>query len=287
MVDRTATRAVVFGALLATGCDEDVLASTQISSLQVVSMVAEPVEVRPREATALTVTIADPAETGADVAVWMCTPLDDTRTCLEALAGDNLQPIAVSTRDPDTHSTTVEVVPMPVEVSEVTEVISRGERFRGVLAFALACAPGVCPLFDDIEAGTVDPAVLADPDLLLQGLPIEGVSLGYRTLTISEMHSSRRLDNPVIAPRFTTPVRAGAGESVDLAFNVDGDFSDGWVYPLTTVGGFATEAVETGPETPVLTWVAPSTGRSDGHIYAVVDDGSGGQAVWFGEAEVR
>ena len=270
------------------GCEDDLVDSTQVSSLQVVSMVAEPKQVRPHEQTRLTVTMADPRGEGADVAVWMCTPIGDGRTCLEAEAVTNAQPVSVGTRDPDTHAADFDVVPLPIDVAEIEDALDENTVFRGVLAFALACTPGLCPLFDDIEAGTVDPAMLADPDLLLRDLPMDGVSLAWRAMTITSANERNRETNPTIAPRFSPPVQAAPGASVDLQFDVDGVFSDGLVYPLTTLWGFQTAYTETGPAVPTLRWVAPdSEGRATGHIYAVIDDGQGGQAVWFGPAEVQ
>jgi len=270
------------------GCEEDIAASTRVRSLQIVSMVSEPKKVSPHEAASLTVTIADPDHRGADVAVWMCTPVGDSRTCLEAEAAIDAQPVAVGSRDPDTHSATFEVVPMPISVAEIDTILDEGTDFRGVLAFALACAPGLCPLFDDIASDTVRPEDLADPDRLLQGLPMDGVSLAWRSITLTRDARRDRDTNPVIAPLFDVPIEARAGRPVDLAVEVDGDFSDGRVFPLATIGGFSTASTPTGPATPTLEWRPPDHGgKQDGHIYMVVDDGQGGQAVWFGPARVQ
>lgn len=270
------------------GCEEGTYASTRVESLQIVSMVAEPTEVAPHGETELTVTIADPAGAGAEVAVWMCTPVGDARRCLEAEALGDAQPVQVGVRDPDSHAVRWRVTPLPIDVAEVDELLAGGEVFRGVLAFALACTPGVCDFFDDVADGTVRAEQLADPDVLLAGVPMAHAHLAWRAMTLSLASPAERHPNPTIAPRFPTPVRAPAGGTRDLGFEVDGIFSDGLVYPLATLGGFAQEYASTGPAEPTVQWVAPEAASgTTGHIYAVVDDGQGGQAVWFGPAEVE
>jgi len=271
--------------MLLVGCDEEVYASTQITSLQIVSMASEPPEVSPHESIDLIVTIADPHMSGAEVAVWMCTPVGDGGQCLESAAYDGQQPIATGVRDPDTHAAAIPFIPLDVQVAEINAVIDSGKPFWGTLAFALACKPGLCPLFDDIEAGTVNPDHLADPELLLAGLPMDGVSLGWRTMTLTSEDPDYRNDNPTITPMFDTPVEVAAGSSRDLSFQVDEMTGSGIAYPLTTVGGFSTESAPA--PTPSLTWVAPEKGGQEGFIYVVVDDGFSGQSVWIGEAIVR
>lgn len=271
-----------------TGCEEAVPSATQIDHLQIVSMVAEPPEVAPRETTDITVTIADPDGLNPLVAVWVCVPFGDAGRCLESELTGEAQRVVTGTRDTSTHSFTASVVPLAIDIAEVDEILDSGSSFRGILAFALACAPGACPLFDQLEDGTVDPVDLSDPGRLLQSVPMSKAHAAWRTLAVTRDEPRLRSSNPVLLPSFAAPLEVDAGDTLDLSVGVEGQLSDGLIYPLTTVGGFADAAVSTGPEPPVLTWTTEDNDAGkNGHVYIVVDDGSGGQAVWFGDAAAR
>ena len=273
---------------LCLGCEEAVPAATQIKHLQIVSVVADPPEVEPRETTDITVTIADPDGLNPEVAVWVCVPFGDAGRCLESELTGEAQRVVTGPRDSTTHAFTATVVPLAIDIAEVDEILDAGGAFRGILAFALACAPGACPLFDQLDNGTVDPIDLSDPSRLLRHVPMSKAHAAWRTLAVTREDPQFRQSNPVLLPQFTAPLEVKAGDTRELNVAVDGQFSDGLIYPLTTVGGFAEHAVSTGPEPPVLPWVtAKSDAGKDGHVYIVVDDGSGGQAVWFGEASAR
>jgi len=274
--------------LLLLGCEEEVVASTVIEHVQIVSMVADPPEVQPQESTDITVTIADPDGLSPEVAVWVCVPIGAAGRCLESELTGEAQRVVTGVRDPITHAFTASVVPLAVDVAEVDEVIDEGGRFNGILAFALACAPGACDLFEQLEAGTVDPIDLSDPGRLLRDVPMAKGHAAWRTLTVSRESERFRHDNPVLLPQFPQPLENTAGNTEELGVVADGQFSNGLIYPLTTVGGFAVDSVATGPESPYLPWVArEQDAGKEGHVYIVVDDGLGGQAVWHGEASVR
>lgn len=271
------------------GCTPDIVPATVIEHLQIVSMVAEPPEVDVHEATSVTVTIADPDGLSPEVAVWVCVPFGTQGSCLESELTGESQPVFTGLRDPTTHAFTTSVVPLGVDVEEINDVLDSGEPFNGILAFALACAPGACDLFEQLESGTVDPADLSDPGRLLSGVPMSQAHAAWRTLAVNRP-STMPHENPGLSPQFASPLETTAGSSLDLRLVADSSSSGGTAYPMTTVGGFALDAIpiSNGPSGAVLPWVAQDrdAGR-DGHIYVVVDDGLGGQAVWHGEASVR
>lgn len=267
------------------GCGAGIVDTTRIESLRTVAVVAEPTEVAPFEATTLTATIADPAGQGAEVATWLCTPLGVDQ-CLESALTGLAQPVSVSTRDADTHSAQATVVPVPIEVDEITALIEDETTvFRGVLAWTLACRPGLCPLFDQVDQDTVDPVDLANPSRMLETLPIDGVSLTVRTLPVSLRPDEAREQNPVISATEPLPLTLSSGDTRPLDVSIRTDRPDTRVYPSATVGGFTSADVGT---TDPIRWSATrADAGTTGHVYIVAVTPDGGQSVWWAQARVE
>ena len=270
------------------GCQEDILPATVIEHLQIVSIVSERPKIRLGESTDLIVTIADPDRLSPEVAVWICVPFGSQGRCLESELTGEAQPVYTGTRDPDTHAFVTTVVPLGIDVEEINAQLDEGGTFRGVLAFALACAPGACDLFDQLESGTVDPSHLSDPSHLLRGVPMSQAHAAWRTLTIIGEGSSGA-PNPSLSVDFPDPFETQAGGSLDIRVGLDPSFS-GRVFPMATVGGFTEDDIPTdaGSSAQTLTWLSREreAGRAC-HVYIIADDEEGGQAVQHASVSVR
>ena len=270
------------------GCQEEILAATVIEHLQIVSIVSERPKIQLGESTDLTVTIADPDQLSPEVAVWICVPFGSQGRCLESELTGEAQPVYTGSRDPETHAFVTTVVPLGIDVEEINAQLDEGGTFSGVLAFALACAPGACDLFDQLESGTVDPSHLSNPSHLLRGVPMSQAHAAWRTLTIIG-EGSAGASNPILSVDFPEPFETQAGGSLDIRVALDQPFS-GQLFPMTTVGGFTEDAISVGAGSPFhnLTWLSHEreAGKT-GHVYIVADDEVGGQAVQHASVSVR
>ena len=268
------------------GCEEAIVPTTVIEHLQIVSMVADPPVVAPHQSTQLTVTIADPDALSPEVAVWVCVPFGAMGRCLESELTGQAQPVFTGTRDPTTHAFFTTVVPLGVDVDEINEVLDSDQTFAGVLAFALACAPGACELFDQVEAEAVDPIDLSDPSRLLRGVPMSQAHAAWRTLPVS---SGAGRGNPLLYVQFPSPLEVGAGGSVDITARSEPALVGSTIHPMATVGGFPEDSLSGASAAGATAqWLTrEQDAGTDGHIYLVVDDGLGGQAVAHHPASVR
>lgn len=265
--------------LLVVGCgganDE-----TLVDELRVMAMVAEPPEVTPGSESALSVYVADPAAVGPDVLTWTCTNLGDG--CLEA-------------SDPAQGATVGGVVGGRLEATVTASaalagVVADGETVFPVLTWALACAPGTCPVID-LAASQPDPgsaeaeelsAFLADPFTAVADLPLEGTSLAYSQLGVSTR--SAPLVNPSVLAVDLAPSVSAGGE-VDLAFTVEGEGTF-TAYGYTSLGGFGATSYDVTDGAVTMTWFG-SEAAGDAELWVVVNGEDGGSAVWTGVGQVE
>lgn len=257
------------------GCGAGPATETLVPDLRILAIVAEPPEVAPGEQVTLGVHTMDPAGTGVEGLLWSCLDLGDG--CLEAAL-----PAAGAT----VFSPVDGVASVPRTIpSELAPLVADGVTVVPVPLWALACAPGLCPVIDAARAapepGTAEAealaAELADPTAWLAELPLTGVSLALTTVSVSARPVEERVTNPTLSPVADGPYTAPAGGELDLSFTVDRPLT-AWGY--TTLGGFGTVSAEVEPEEPLeLTWYAPEE-PGDGEMLIVGVPEEGGQAVW-------
>ena len=240
---------------------------TLIDELRVVAITADPPQAEPGEVVGLDVVVADPADSGFDTLIWTCTSLGDG--CLEGQVGEGWGTVL---RDGETKLQSEAMVPAGLDA-----VLAEVGGSLPILTWTLACEPGLCPAIDAVADGETS-RWLDDPTTWLGELPLEGVSLATRKLSIVETadHS-----NPSLAALHELE-GATPSEEVQLTFLLDG--SEGVeteVFGYTTAGGFSTpEGVmvdETGQVE--LTWFAPEE-AGEAQLYVVALDELGGTAVW-------
>ena len=250
---------------------------TLLDELRVIAVVAEPPEVAPGATTTLTATTVDPAGVGPDVLLWTCTDLGDG--CLEAAA-----PGFGATLATPVDGAVVTERAAPVELGPL---VADGTTVLPVFTWALACAPGVCPVVDlaasDPAPGTADgdtlAAWLADPIGGMADLPIEGTSLALTTLGVSTR--AEPLVNPTVTPRFEALAATPEG-SAQLPFTVEAGAT---AWGMTTAGGFDRASYDVVDGAVTLTWIAPEE-PGDVDLYVVVNGAEGGSALWRGAATV-
>ncbi len=235
-----------------------------VSTMQVVTVAADPPQVAPFEAVTLEAWVIDPYDRGAEVMIWPCTPYQvdaDRLRCLEGvdLEGKGVR-LPVFTRlgqvEEEVFSTTV--LP-PIQSVLALQQADEETRRKGipVPVFVLACDPGVCPIFDMVRA---DPEpggeayaraarLLADPELMADQGPRESVSLALKFYTLAG-EETERTAVPVLLPlarrqvpdvdliRWRFLVQDGAPYAAGaLDWQIDVKFTSGRVVQRTFVDG--------------------------------------------------
>ncbi len=240
---------------------------TLIDELRVVSITADPPQAEPGDVVGIDVVVADPTNTGFDTLIWTCTPLGDG--CLEGEMGDGWGTVL---RDGETSLQTEAVVPAGLDA-----VLAEVGGTLPILTWTLACEPGLCPAIDAVAEGETS-RWLDDPTTWLGELPLEGVSLATRKLSVVEDASHA---NPTLAA-LDTLEGATTSEEVLLQFQLEGtEGVETEVFGYSTAGGFST------PEGGLvdvdgrvdLTWFAPEE-AGEASLYVVALDELGGTAVW-------
>lgn len=300
---------------------------TTISGLQVVAIEAIPAEPSPAEPLTLRTWVADGRGQGADVLVWSCAPVDGA--CLEAalpelppgLTSDGV-PLSLWTRVGRAAPSFETEVGWPFLASFAADLAGLDDPPPGfapfgteptedeapaLLVWALACAPGVCPIVDAVRANPVPgsdawldvTAALADPAALLADVPEGDASIAVKTVPLypepdpyAETYGYfypgyGDLDPPNEAPTLAFVEEAGATDPARLTrflfWDVDDQDSPS-ARAFTTRGLVETETVGEGDL--YVRWTPPATpGPVDPTLFVVLDDGRGGTAVWSSSTE--
>lgn len=215
---------------------------TRVDELRVMAIKTVPAEFSPFEATELNLLIPNPTGKSAQVLFWTCTNFGDG--CLErdyyAESSENWGSVqSIDNNNP--------VVTSPLELPPVISgIVSESPAdtvFGATFLWALACEDGLCPIIDQWLSGTPDIDAMNDPFSLMKELPIEGTSLAFRPLIISNRPDSARIQHPLL--ELTGPEEitlSGPNDNQDISFDytlnrIDPE-SDGLFYAYATQGGF-------------------------------------------------
>jgi hypothetical protein len=255
---------------LLVGCMAGPNEDTVVDDVRVLAIQADPPEVGPGEASALTVTVVDPAGLAPDVLLWTC--LDLGEGCLEA-AGPADSWLTLATPADE------QILSPRFAPPALASVLGDELPTLPVPTWALACPPGVCPLIEDareaLGAGAVPEdlaARLAAPEAELASLGFEEVSLARASLWVTSLPESERNRAPVLQG-----VEIDGDQLIVTAEDPDGDDLQAW--PYATAGAFERPQVPLGSDP--LVYYPPDDGGS-ARLYVVVDDSRGGQALWRG-----
>lgn len=262
------------------GCGET-SPETLVDELRVLASVATPPEVRPGETFTYESYAANPDDEAIESLTWVCTNLGEG--CLEAGGG------ALSLHT-GTHDGIAPSWERPLSVSAgMAPILIETGPLAASQVWTLTCTVGTCPLIAEVgasdgTAGWSDELAdqLANPLDWMSELPMEGVSLAYQVLTASLSDSPHQ--NPSLEPDADNPTELSRGTAFELAFAVDGVFSDqAQLYAYVSDGGFKNlnTFIEPG-ETVTIKGTTPESGESI-RAWIILVDGFGGVGVWTSE----
>ena len=206
-------------------CGGGAIDERRVAGIDVVTVEVDPPRVVIFESVSVTAWVVDSARRDPDVLVWPCTAIqiDDRIRCAEGLDVDGVGvPVSAWVRSgviTDQHATFS--IPAPLltylAVQQQDPELLDDEGIP-VPVFVMACAPGVCPIFEAVRA---DPAPgsdayarlarqLADPDLLAgQGERAE-VSLAVKLFHLVSDQAEEHIPpdlRPVGRRTFEDPIR--------------------------------------------------------------------------------
>jgi len=240
---------------------------TLVEELRILAIVAEPPEAAPGEQVTITTHIADPGGVGFDVGVWTCSGYGTE--CFEADADRMMKQVDGETQMDWTLDVPLESAALLVDEEAPISV------------WALACEPGLCPMLDD---QTVSEDDLFNPTVQLEDLPMQGVSLGRRSLWVSQRASDERRQNPRIQAGFDETIPVVSGETAQLCFATDGIAEEAYGY--ATAGGFTETVVDVIDGVLELDYAASKeSGAAD--VWVLVQSEDQGSVVWSGTLEVE
>lgn len=251
--------------------------ATLVDELRVVAAVAEAPEIGPGEQTTLTAWVADPLDVAPQIAIWSCTYAGEG--CLET--GTALQDwVAQPGLEDGTVSATVTASPALAE-------LLTGPQELPMSVWMLACDPGVCPLFDDLDAAPGTDAYDAVADQLaapldwLADLPKQGVSLATKSVAVSAREPELRNQNPTLQVDVVL-LEDGSAELTATIDDVDAG-PEPAVWGLATAGGFEQSSAPW--DDAPMRWVESmdeDADQADPAWWVIATDDLGGSAVWTG-----
>ncbi len=252
--------------LACAGPSEDTL----VDELRVLSITPEVPEAAPGQQVRQDTLVVDPFEDHR-LLQWTCTSLAPG-SCLEAESED-WEGLSV---DEPRGSFTVSAALASVATDEPLPLVRR---------WALACEEGLCPVFDELDAGLTE-ALRRDlqaPTELLRDLPFEGVSLAVRGMYVSSR------EDPATQPTLTCagPWEVEPAGTAEFSCAVEGRLAEGaalWGY--TSAGGWVGASVPLRSAEVGYSLVAPEE-AGPVQLWVIVEDGASGSAVWSGSIRVR
>jgi hypothetical protein len=297
---------LVFG-----GCSAGSLPATTVTGLQVVAISATPAQPTPTQPLSLEVWVADGLGLGADVVVWMCTPVDGRCLEFDALPGSDGLPLQFVTKTGPAEPVFRTTVAWPLLADIAREYVAGGgaaldedlgEGAEGILVWALACVPGLCDVVRAVQADAVAAsptwwdatAALSDPAVILEGVEPGEASIAVKFVpTWSLTDPPETFYAPNLAPSLAVVDASPAQAVTRLSwFDPDGDEVD--LQAFTTAG--VVSAYRTGPSevtvvgrptrTAAEALLRDPTWRA-GDTFLVAEDGRGGTAVWSSTASQR
>jgi hypothetical protein len=255
------------------------LEETLVDELRILGAPIDPPELFPGESASATPIVVDPVGDGFDLLVWTCTTLGPPGSpCLEFSDGGTPH-IAVLREGEFTFAAPEGA---GVGLAQGIEVVVGELRMLG-------CVPGLCPIIAQVQAGLGPPEfeVLADVNALLRAVPLEGVAYARRDLRIVAELGAPRHENPTIDVSLSRRrVRPGRSAEVAVMATSSSDAAM-TAFAYTTLGGLDAVSIEIVDGEGAFEWFAPADaepGRS--HLWVIVRDERGGEAVWRGAIEV-
>lgn len=274
----------------ASGCASGPNQDTLVDELRVLATLATTPEAQPGEVVGLSTLVVDPEQRGFELLSWSCTFAGDQ--CVEARIGEGeawAGAVVAEGSGEVAASFGAELV-----VNRQLENFVSEQPLPILQAWTLACEPGLCPAIDLARAAPAPGsregerlvALLSDPFAMLEALPLSGVSLGLRGLSVSTRAPGQRAENPTLSA--TAPggeplaVSLAPEGELDVLFTMQGARDDDravWLY--TDAGGFldASVGAPAADDVPRSTYFAPAKPKDLVHLWFVGVDGLGGVAL--------
>ena len=275
--------------------------TTLVDELRVMAIQSEPAEIGAEtivptiesEDPYANILISNPLETQSGFAVWTCTNFGEG--CIEKeLFADNPENW-IQYGEIATTLNRQMIVVHPGIWGIVSEVPAEEQPFQATFLWVLACETGVCSAVDDLKDSIYDVDFFSDPFVMMSDLPLTGTSLSFRFLLLSTRPQEERIQNPILTPLFSEPPTVTIEETTNLSFSYElfsppNDDSFGYAY--TTIGGFAANSrlnnlLVDSIDDIDFEWFAPEEEKGAAEFYVIVEDGSGGSAIWTGTGEVQ
>ena len=282
----------LLGVILATsvGCASGPNQDTLVDELRVLATLATTPEAQPGERVGLQTLVVDPEQRGFDLLLWSCTFAGEQ--CVESLIGEG-EPWAGAIVAEGSGETSG-LFSSELDVNRQLEAFVGDEPLPILQTWALACEPGLCPA---IELARAAPApgtdeakrlvkLLSDPFGMLEDLPLTGVSLGLRSLSVSTRAPADRAQNPTLSLTgpggAALPAEVAPEGEVDVLLTFEGARDDDravWLY--TDAGGFLDASVGAPDADDVArsTYFAPAKPKEQVNLWFIGVDGLGGVAM--------
>ena len=281
---------------------------TLVDELRVMAIQTVPAEVQLRDfapdesgvvdAPVINVVVADPLQSGYQVAIWPCTNIGEG--CEERKVFEDTPEEWVAIIEGTESLVTVQVLNNPLWGALLSQSPTPDVPVSITSIFVLACAPEVCVEIQNAINGTWDLDKFANPLDWISKLPLEGSSMAIKQLPVSNgMTDDTRLKNPTLIPLFDLeePLTVSGVDPTLLPFEItlfqqDADVAS--IFGYTTRGGFARNVfANNGLQMSVgesaerlVTWYAdPAEDAESGPatLFVIVEDGVGGTDFWVGE----
>jgi hypothetical protein len=255
-------------------------AETQVEELRVLVLRGDPPEIGPGEPYAVEGVVADPLDEGFETLFWTCTRLGPD--CIEPSAStDAAWPGLRADSAP-----TGEIAETGL-ASPALSAVAGEDPLPLIQLYVLACTPGTCPVIDraaaDPDPGSAEAdllvADLADPFTMLEGLPMQGVSLASFSLSLSSRPEAERHQNPGLSCARSGEGPVAPGAEVTFTCSAEGSFdADGGLWGYATLGAWDGSSVQVDAPDPEITytWIAPARKTGDATLWLVLVDGLGG-----------
>lgn len=281
---------------------------TLVDELRVMAIQTVPAEVQLRDFTpdesgvvdapVINVVVADPLQSGYQVAIWPCTNFGEG--CEERKVFEETPEEWVELIEGTESLVTVPVLNNPLWGALLSQSPTPDVPVSITSIFVLACAPEVCVEIQNAINGTWDLDKFANPLGWISKLPLEGSSMAIKQLPVSNgMTDDTRLKNPTLIPLFDLeePLTVSGVDPTLLPFEItlfQQDAGVASIFGYTTLGGFdrnvfannGLKMAELEPAERSINWYAGEAEPGVADLFVIVEDGLGGTGVWLGSGSV-
>jgi hypothetical protein len=269
---------------------------TRVEELRVMVIQTETAEFFPNQSIDVNLLIPNPKGKEATALYWTCTNLGNG--CIEKEyyqeTGQNWGGILSIAENP-IGTVTLDI---PPPLTAIVSELPNSEVFGATLLWVLACENDLCPIIEDWENGDPDFESMSDPFSLLKDLPIQGTSLAYRPLLMSQRDESERVKHPTLT--YTGEDNISISKPSDnfilpFGYNLNRltNNQDSLYFSYATQGGFSTnERIRTLISEEDGSFESEWFGSEDmikgeSLLMVILENGEGGLSFWTSTANIE